>query len=300
MGKLLRPRRAKNWTKILRAEFRYSLAANLAAAAVALGSAAAAQGPDDPTDEPTIDSETLTELLDAARDELQAAELSEKEVELRLKIVEDVATVKAYFPPVGGRPEMRNPKYWVQDDEGSYVPRHKPSDAIRDLWRTTSGIRCHKLSTLVMLKGLIDVADAKQLAELDDMLRDKVIPNDLEDEGIGTLFESPDPEEGEIFQDDEFLPGDEVWFDNPYFEKLSEELQSRYRGQEGHHVFYIGGGKVMDMYSREPVSIEDFRETFLKWGSVRTVAEEEDLQPEAEVFQIKAVRRVILEAKRQG
>ena len=64
-------------------------------------------------------------------------------------------------------------------------------------------------------------------------------------------------------------------------------------------MFYIGGGNVMDMYSRSPVSIESFRETFLEWGSVKTVAEDEDLEPESEDFQIKAVRRVILEATRQ-
>ncbi len=298
MGRLLMAGGAANRKNTLAPELRHSWCAIVITIAVA--TAAAAQGPDDPSSDPKIDSATLSELLDVARDELQSADLPEKEIELRLKIVKNVATVKAYFPRAyRGRPEMRNPKYWTHDDEGSYVPRRKPSDAIKDLWRTTSGIRCHKLSTLVMLKGLIDVADAKQLAELDSMLRGKVIPNDLPDEGIGTLFDAPDPEEGEIFQNEEFLPGDEVWFDNPYFERLSDELQSRYRGQEGHHVFYIGGGNVMDMYSRRPVSIDDFRETFLEWGSVKTVADDEDLEPEPEDFQIKAVRRVIIEAERR-
>jgi hypothetical protein len=248
-----------------------------------------------------ISAADLTRLLDEARDELQAADLSEKEIQLRLKIVENVATVKSYFPHViGGPPETRNPKYWVENDEGSYVPRGSPTNAIKDLWRTTSGIRCHKLSTLVMLKGMIDVADEKQLSQLDDMLRDKVIPNDLHDEGIGTLFEHPDPKQGEIFQPDEFLPGDEVWFDNPYFERLSSKTQSKYRGQEGHHVFYVGGGQVMDMYSREPESIEDFRESFLRWGSVKIVAKEEDCEPEAAEFQIKSVRRVIVNWERRN
>ena len=288
---------ARGATKRLTSELRHSLCAIVVTIAVALDSAGAEPAPEESSIDPQIDNASLSQLLDVARDELEAAELPEKEIQLRLKIVENVATVKAYFPHAyGGRPEMRNPKYWTQNEEGSYVPRRNPSEAIKDLWRTTSGVRCHKLSTLVMLKGLIDVADAKQLAELDDMLRGKVVPNDLPEEGIGTLFGAPDPEEGEIFQNEEFLPGDEVWFDNPYFEQLSDKLQSRYRGQEGHHVFYIGGGNVMDMYSRKPVSIDDFRETFLEWGSVTTVAEDEDLEPEAEDFQIKAVRRVILEA----
>jgi hypothetical protein len=141
---------------------------------------------------------------------------------------------------------------------------------------------------------MIDVADVKRLAELDDMLQGKVIPNELPKKGIGTLFDKPDPKEGKIFQTAELLPGDEVWFDNPYFERLSPSLQQRYVGQEGHHVFYIGNGKVMDMYSREPLNVEDFRTTFLRWKSVKIVAEKEKCEPKASDFQIKAVRRVIV------
>ncbi|MFN6107287.1 MAG: hypothetical protein ACK5EA_22930 [Planctomycetaceae bacterium] len=220
-----------------------------------------------------IGTADLARLLDEAGQELKAADLSQKEIRIRLKIVTNVATVKSYYPHViGGPPETRNSNYWVENDEGSYVALGRPTAAIRDLWRTTSGIRCRKLSALVMLKSLIDVLDSKRLSELDDMLRDKVIPNDLPDDGIGTLFTKLDPKDGEVFQQEELLPDDEVWFDNPYFERLSEELQDQYRGQEGHHVFYVGGGKVMDMYSREPVPIEEFRDTFLRWGSVTTVA----------------------------
>jgi len=67
------------------------------------------------------------------------------------------------------------------------------------------------------------------------------------------------------------------------------------RHGKGHHVFYIGGGKVMDMYSREPLSLEDFRKTFLRWKSVKIVAEQEQCEPKAADFQIKAVRRVIVD-----
>jgi hypothetical protein len=240
--------------------------------------------------------EQTNRLLDAARTELRAAKLSEKEIQLRLKIVENVATVKAYYPHAdGGRPESRNSKYWKLSQDDSYIPRGSATQAIRDLWRTESGIRCAKLSALVMLKAMIDVADAKQLAELDNLLQGKVIPNELPKKGIGTLFVKPNPKKGEIFQTAELLPGDEVWFENPYFERLSPSLQQRYVGQEGHHVFYIGGGKVMDMYSREPLSVEDFRKTFLRWKSVNIVAEQEHREPKAAEFQIKAVRRVIVD-----
>jgi hypothetical protein len=245
-------------------------------------------------------SAKLARFVESARKELQAAKLSEKEIELRLKIVEDAATVKSYYPHAdGGRPETRNSKYWVQNDDGSYVPRESPTESIKDLWRTTSGIRCRKLSALVMIKAIIDVADAKQIAQLDDLLRDKVIPNDLSNDGVGTLFEQPHPKQGSIFRNDEFLAGDEVWFANPYFARLTRKLQSKYRGQEGHHVFYVGGGQVMDMYNQETMTIEDFRKTFLEWGSVKTVAKNEERKPKADDFQIKAVRRVILDRDRR-
>jgi hypothetical protein len=234
--------------------------------------------------------------LDTARDELRAAKLSEKEIQVRLKIVENVSTVKAYYPAAdGGRPETRNSKYWKLNQDGSYIPRGSPTRAICDLWQSESGIRCAKLSALVMLKAMIDVADEKRLSELDDMLQGKVIPNGLPKKGVGTLFQRPMPKEGDIFHTAELLPGDEVWFENPYFERLSRSLQRTYVGQEGHHVFYVGGGKVVDMYSRKPLSIEDFRKTFLRWKSVRIVAEQKHLQPNANDFQIKAIRRVIVD-----
>jgi hypothetical protein len=240
--------------------------------------------------------ETTDELLDVARKELRDAKLSEKEIQLRLKVVENVATVKAYYPHAdGARPEKRNSKYWTTNEDGYFVPRKNATEAIRDLWRTESGIRCTKLSTLVMLKALIDVADKKQLVALDAMLKNKVIPDDLPDKGIGTFFEMPDPQDGKIFQQAELLAGDEVWFDNPYFDRLSRSQKQRYIGQEGHHVFYIGDGKVMDMYNREPMTIADFQETFLRWKSVKITAEEEQLEPKPEDFQIKAVRRAIVE-----
>ena len=64
-------------------------------------------------------------------------------------------------------------------------------------------------------------------------------------------------------------------------------------------MFYVGGSQIMDMYNREPMKIEDFRHTFLKWGSVKTVAEDEVRTPKAEEFQIKAVRRVIVNRDRR-
>lgn len=257
-------------------------------------------GQEKKSSEADMGSTELARLLASARKELQTARIAEDEIELRLKVVENAATVKSYYPHAdGGRPETRNSKYWTQDDDGSYVPRDRATDAIKDLWHTTSGIRCRKLSALVMIKAIIDVSDAKQLGQLDELMHDKVIPNELHSDGVGTLFEQPRPKRGGIFQREELLPGDEVWFDNPYFERLSQRQQSKYRGQEGHHVFYVGRDQVMDMYNREPMKIEDFRHTFLKWGSVKTVADDEERRAKADEFQIKSVRRVIVNRDRR-
>jgi hypothetical protein len=261
---------------------------------------ASAKGQEQTSSGPDMGAAELARLLKSARKELQAVSLSEKEIELRLKIVQNAATVKSYYPHAnGGRPETRNSKYWAQNDDGSYVPRDPATDAIKDLWRTPSAIRCRKLAALVMIKAIIDVSDSKQLAQLDDLLSDKVIPNDLGNDGVGTLFEQTRPKQRGVVPNDELLAGDEVWFDNPYFERLSGRQQSKYRGQEGHHVFYVGGGQVMDMYNREPMNIEDFRHTFLKWASVKTVAEDEGRSPKADEFQIKALRRVIVNRDRR-
>jgi hypothetical protein len=49
------------------------------------------------------------------------------------------------------------------------------------------------------------------------------------------------------FQSFELLPGDEVWFDNPYWD-LAAMWGRNYGGEEGSNVFYIGDGKIMNLY----------------------------------------------------
>ncbi|MFO1063185.1 MAG: hypothetical protein U0892_04870 [Pirellulales bacterium] len=245
--------------------------------------------------QPDMGSQRLVQLVEQARRELTAIGLSQPEIALRLKIIENVATVKVYYPHAdGGRPEYRNPKLWEENEEGSYVPKKNPERAINDLWKTTSGVRCRKLSALILIKSIYDVSDAKRKGEMNELLVGKVIPNDLDNDGAGTFYVQPDAKNGDAFLTGELSAGDEVWFENPYFDRLSERNQSRYRGQEGHHVFYVGGGRVMDMYEREPHDVEEFRTSFLKWRSVRTVAEDDNVTPTADDFQIKSVRRAIL------
>jgi len=122
-------------------------------------------------------SAKVARLVDLARRELQTAGVPAKELELRVKVIENTATVKAYYPHAdGGRPETRNSEYWAKNRDGSYVPRENPTESVKDLWHSISGIRCRKLSALVMIKAIIDVSDAKQLDALNALMRNKVIP----------------------------------------------------------------------------------------------------------------------------
>jgi hypothetical protein len=52
------------------------------------------------------------------------------------------------------------------------------------------------------------------------------------------------------YNDIDLLPGDEIWFRNPYYFDLSEDEQEKYPGEQGSNVFYIGDGKVVSVYGR--------------------------------------------------
>jgi len=234
---------------------------------------------------------------DSVSKELAAAKLPEHELRLRLKILENVATGKTYFPhPARGLPETRNSKYWKPGDEG-YVPIGSATEAIRDLWRTQNGIQCYKYSTLIMIKAMIDLADKSRISELDELLGGKVIPNDLPQDGIGTLFTELEPKNGKFFSVSELIPGDQVYFKNPYYSRLTAGMMQAkpggYLGQQGYEVFYFGDGKVIPIYGGKAQSIATFREGLRQWTSVKDVAAKERRDPQAEDFQITCVRRAI-------
>ena len=233
----------------------------------------------------------VNKVLRAAREEMQEEGLPEREIQMRTTILENTAMGRTYFPESEDRPEIRNPEFWQLNAEGYYIPKDRPTDAIEDLWRTDNGMQCFKYSTFIMLKSIIDNADEKEKAKLDDLLRGKVIPNDLDEAVYDVFFAHPEPKNGIAFQEDELLPGDQIWFENPYFDRLSAKQQEKenYKGEQGSNVFYAGNGNVMGIYGGTVKSIEEYREGMLGWNSVQRVP---DADPSA--FQIKSVRRVIV------
>jgi|GEM_PF-5952270 len=242
--------------------------------------------------------EKLTkEMVDQAREEMRAKGLGDSEIQFRLKILENVHRGKTYFPDRRNKdlPERRNPEFWKETADG-YVPKGRPTDSINDLWKSKNGIQCNKYSALITIKANIDMADEKRRKELDDLFRDKVIPNDLKKGGFGTFFTDPKPKNGDTFEPGELLPGDQIWFENPRFEKLTPEAQkkSRYMGEQGSNLYYLGDGKVIGIYGAHKVStIDEYRQGMLGWSSVQDWNKFRDPDATKDDFQIKSCRRAI-------
>lgn len=238
-------------------------------------------------------------MLDKARAEMKRLGLSDAEVDFRIKILQNVSSGKTYFPdPDNVHPETRNTDHWELTGDG-YVPKGLPSDAIDDLWKSENGIQCNKYSALVIIKTYFDFADPASRARLNGQLSGKVIPNDLPGGGRGTFFTFPDPKNGDVFDPGELIPGDQVWFENPYFGKLKPEAQDRprYTGEQGSNVYYVGNGHVIDIYGGNVMSIQDYRDKMLTWNSVADWNRLKDPPAMSSDFQIRSVRRPITPTK---
>lgn len=146
-----------------------------------------------------------------------------------------------------------------------------------------------------MLKSHLDVADADRLKELNRMFKDKVLPNDLESEGNGVFYENLTPKNGDTFGVDELLPGDQIWFENPYFERLKPERQDDedFTGEQGSNIFYAGNGKVISIYGGNVMSLDAYRRGMLQWATVSQWNKYRDPDASKDDFQIKSVRRPI-------
>lgn len=229
------------------------------------------------------------------REEMRRAGLSEAEIRFRLKVLENVHKGKVHFPNTKKKLfETRNSEFWKETGDG-YVPRGDASSAINDLWKSKNGIQCYKYSSIIMLKSHLDVADADRLKELNRMFKDKVLPNDLESEGNGVFYENLTPKNGDTFGVDELLPGDQIWFENPYFERLKPERQDDedFTGEQGSNIFYAGNGKVISIYGGNVMSLDAYRRGMLQWATVSQWNKYRDPDASKDDFQIKSVRRPI-------
>ena len=210
------------------------------------------------------------DILTRAEALLEQEDISTDERKLRLEIVRAVMT-GTVIRPSDDSPEMRNPAYWVLVNDCFVVaPGIQPVEAIEDLW-TLHGldgtpvprIRCLKYTTLILVQGIIQyfrtTGNADGINAMNDFLGHKVIPNELPNKGYDILWKRH-------YETDRLLPGDQVWFDNPFFERGRELFREQFQqealhagkepdsaaswaktrakavtaGEEGSNAFYIG------------------------------------------------------------
>lgn len=196
--------------------------------------------------------------------------ISEGERRVRLEVIQ-AALTGTVIRPSDDSPEMRNPAYWLlMHDRFVLAPGVSPVDAIEDLWVLHGGdgipvprIRCLKYTTLILIKGIIQYLRAtknnKGIQALNEFIGRKVIPEELPNKGYDILWKRH-------FDVGCLLPGDQVWFDNPFFDRGRDLFRERFQqealnagktedeaiswarirakamtaGEEGSNAFYVG------------------------------------------------------------
>lgn len=209
-------------------------------------------------------------ILARAREILKKAAPSEAEQEVRLQVLKAALTGTA-IRPSDDYPEMRNPKHWTLSNDAFVVAAEStPVEAIADLWVAHENdgvpiprIRCSKYSSLILVQGYIqyfrETGNAAGLAALNRLIGRRIIPQELPNGGNDLLWRRR-------LESGNLLPGDQAWFDNPFFERgrklIREEkyqrairegsspeeaaasadavAESLTAGEEGSNVFYLG------------------------------------------------------------
>jgi len=253
----------------------------------------------DPTGLAPMNSATQFLFKQRAGELLQKEGVPEPEIRLRLLIIQNVFDGK-----VGGIGEVRNPDFWIDQDNKFVVkPGKLATDAITDMWSYKLGQTfCLKYSALIMQKAYIDFAKQAQQAGnprgqkgLDAM--NKVIPEGLlaGTGGKGVFYDETE-ENGPTSYSRPLLPGDQLQFDNPYYHDMPAHGNNKNpaSGEEGSNVFYVGDGIVIELYRRESHTIGNYQKHFLDWNTVRDWASiwpPIQHRPRPEDFNIIKVRR---------
>jgi hypothetical protein len=214
------------------------------------------------------------QILDEARDELQRAALPAAEQQVRLYAVA-AAMAGTVAVPDDDNPEVRNPACWTPTPDGYVVaPQITAAEAITDLWVVHEGdgvpiprIWCYKYSSLILARAYVayfqETGNRAGLETINELAGHRIFPGELPNGGEALLWRRRRGK-GNL------LPGDQVWFDNPFFDRgyallrtqayeqavrdgkptaeaatLAEAAaRSAAAGEEGSNVFWLGGNRV--------------------------------------------------------
>jgi hypothetical protein len=158
---------------------------------------------------------------------------AEREVRLQVLIAALTGTV---IRPSDDYPEMRNPKHWRLSDNAFIVsPESTPVEAIADLWVVHENdgvpiprIRCYKYSSLILIEGYVQyfrkTGNTAGLAALNRLIGQRTISGGLPNRGEDLLWKRRR-------ESNTLLPGDQVWFENPFFERGRELIREEYYQQ---------------------------------------------------------------------
>jgi RHS repeat-associated protein len=168
--------------------------------------------------------------LYAYRDAHPNKGLSEKEIEIRRLILKNVMKGQATYAEGD---EVRN-NLW----KGRKPKRGKELRAITSLWRKPSEekgidqpeIRCLAYARLILLKALIDY-DKK------DILTRRVLRKELYEyyntKKPAPFWKKTDAKKGKVIPTRSLLPGDLIWFENPYWKYYTQDQREKNPGDSG-------------------------------------------------------------------
>jgi len=245
-------------------------------------------------------------LLTRAGEILSQAKVNDAERQIRLQVIKATLTGTT-IRPGDDSPEMRNPQHWTLTNDGFVVaPTSTPVEAIADLWIAHENdgipiprIRCYKYSSLILVQGIIQyfhqTGNQPGLAALNRLIGHRPIPNALPNCGDDLLWK-------QRYDCTNLLPGDQVWFNNPFFDQGRETLREEYyqqalqagktpteaattadaliesatAGEEGSNVFLLGD----DTFVRGATNVARLcRDSFQRREPAHTAAHEQILTP---------------------
>ena len=213
-------------------------------------------------------------ILESARSTLKHTSLSSAEQQVRLCAVE-AAISGTVVGPDDDNPEVQNPKFWTLTEEGYVVAANSTAvEAIDDLWTVHQDdgvpvprIWCYKYALLIMARAYVqhfhNTHSDAGLAAMNSLIGHNVIPGGVPNGGEGVLWKT---RRGNA----DLLPGDQVWFENPYFARgrelirqiayaeavsdgrsagqaaaiAEETADNAAAGEQGSNVFFLGENQV--------------------------------------------------------